>query len=241
MTKSPDATAVEAIVFDAFGTVVDWRGSIVRDLSTWSVDQGLDVDWARLANAWRGRYDMQMERVRSGRISWTKLDELHYAALCDALVEFELTHLTFAQRRHVNEVGHRLDGWPDCASGLSRLKRKYIIGPLSNGNVKLLVDMAKHARLPWDAIFSCELFRRYKPHPETYLGVCALLDLAPAHVMMCAAHNDDLAAARAAGLQTAFIARPTEYGPGQTSDLEPAQRWDVIATDLEDLATKMGA
>ena len=232
--------AVKALVFDVFGSVVDWRGSIVRDLSAWGASQGLQADWARLADAWRGRYQPQLERVRRGEIAFAPLDALHDEALGELLPAFGLAGLSAAQRRHVNRVWHRLDPWPDALPGLARLRRRYIVGTLSNGNVALLVDMARHAGLPWDVIFSAEHFGRYKPQPETYLGAARLLDLAPGEVMMCAAHNGDLRAGRAAGLATAFFPRPAEYGPGQASDLAAEAAWDVVARDVEDLAARLG-
>ena len=238
MTSQLDA--VRAIVFDTFGSVVDWRGSIAADLSAWGAREGVQADWAALADAWRGRYQPQMERVRSGAIAWRKLDDLHAEALAELLPGFGLEGLNATQRAHVNRVWHRLTPWPDAVPGLTRIKRRFLIGPLSNGNIALLANMAKRAVLPWDLIFSAEHFERYKPHPDTYLGVARQLDLAPAQVMMCAAHNDDLRAARAAGLRTAFFARPTEYGPAQHQDLAAEQDWDFIASDIEDLATQLG-
>lgn len=232
---------IKAIVFDTFGTVVDWRGSIIADLGRWGPTQSLDVDWAQLVDRWRNRYDPQKARVRSGELPWTNLDELHRESLRDALTEVGVTGLSAEQLEHINRVWHRLHGWSDSVAGLIRLKTRYIIGPLSNGNVALLIDMAKHAGLPWDHCFSVELFQHYKPDPETYLGVAKMLYLEPRQVMMCAAHNYDLAAARKCGLSTAFIPRPTEYGPDQSVDLTAEQDWDVIATDMNDLASKLGA
>ena len=232
---------VKAMVFDTFGTVVDWRGSIIRDLSKWGEAENISADWAQLADLWRGRYDPQKERVRKGEIPWTNLDDLHYEALCSLLPQVGLAHLSDAQRHHVNRVWHRLDGWPDSVAGLARLKSRYIIGPLSNGNIALLVNMAKHAGLPWDSIFSAEHFQHYKPHPDTYLGVCRQLSLRPDEVMMCAAHNNDLRAAQAAGLKTAFIPRPTEHGPGQKTDLAPSGEWNIVAGDIQELASLMNS
>ncbi|KQX51328.1 MULTISPECIES: haloacid dehalogenase type II [unclassified Ensifer] len=234
------AQEIKAIVFDTFGTVVDWRGSIINDLGVWGEQQGLDVDWAELVDRWRDRYNPQKARVRSGELPWTNLDELHLEALKAVFEEMGLPLLDEPRMLHINKVWHRLAGWSDASSGLHRLKRKFIIGPLSNANVAILVNMAKHADLPWDNIFSCELFRHYKPDPETYLGVCKMLYLEPKAVMMCAAHNYDLAAARDQGLKTAFIYRPTEYGPGQTTDLRAEQNWDYVASDLNDLAVQLG-
>jgi 2-haloacid dehalogenase len=235
-----ELAAVRAIVFDTFGTVVDWRASIVRDLGAWGAAHGIPADWQRLADLWRSSYEPQKDRVRRGDIPWTNLDDLHHDALQKILPQLGLDQLTEAQRLHISRVWHRLDAWPDAVAGLERLKSRYIIGPLSNGNVALLVNMAKHAQLPWDAIFSAEHFKRYKPHPDTYLGVCRQLDLKPAQVMMCAAHNYDLRAARGVGLRTGFIARPLEYGPAQTADLAAEEDWDVIARDLQDFAALMG-
>ena len=231
---------VKAMLFDTFGTVVDWRGSVIRELSQFGAVNGLSADWAAFADRWRGRYQPQMERVRSGARPWIKLDALHREVLDALLLEFGIAGLDEAQRRHLNKVWHRLDPWPDSVAGLTRLKRRCIIGPLSNGNLALLTNLAKHAGLPWDAILSTELSHSYKPQPQAYLGSCALLDLAPHEVMMCAAHNDDLHAARALGMKTAFFPRPTEHGPGQQHDLEPSEAWDVVAADIVDLADRMG-
>lgn len=238
MNTSP---AVKALVFDTFGTVVDWRGGIAKELSTWATRQHGARDWERFADQWRSRYQPQLERVRSGEIAWTKLDDLHAEVLNQLLLQFDLGNVDKAERRRFNTVWHRLPPWPDAVAGLTRLKRNYVIGPLSNGNVSLLVNLAKHSALPWDVLFSAEHFEHYKPHCATYLGVCRQLDLPPAEVMMCAAHNDDLRAARAQGLKTAFIVRPTEHGPSQTTDLVPETDWDIVATDFIDLARQLGA
>jgi 2-haloacid dehalogenase len=241
MSTSTRPVPVKALLFDTFGTVVDWRGSIIRDLSRWGAAQGIVADWAGLADRWRGMYQPQMERVRSGARPFVNLDTLHRESLEVLLPEFGLGALDEEQRRHVNKVWHRLDPWADSVEGLARLKRDYIIAPLSNGNVALLTNLARHAGLPWDAILSTEITKSYKPQPQAYLGACALLDLPPSAVMMCAAHNDDLRAARAQGLKTAFFARPAEHGPRQTSDLAASESWDVVAADIRDLADRMGA
>ena len=231
---------VKAMVFDTFGSVVDWRGSIIRDLTRWGLENGYTADWAALADKWRGRYQPQMEKVRSGQREWTILDVLHRESLDALLPEFGLEAMTEEQRQHVNRVWHRLDGWPDSVAGLSRLKSKYVIAPLSNGNISLLTDIAKYTGLPWDLNLSTEVFKCYKPQPQSYLGVCAALQLEPEQVMMCAAHNDDLLAARRVGLKTAFWARPTEHGTGQTTNLQATESWDIVAKDIRDLACQMG-
>ncbi len=230
-----------AIVFDTFGTVVDWRGSLVAELTDLGQQRAIDADWAALVDAWRAAYRPSMDRVRRGELPWTKLDDLHRASLDRLVQEFDINCLTEADRRHINRGWHRLKPWPDAVPGLTRLKRLCIIGPLSNGNVSLLINMAKRAGLPWDMVFGTDLFGHYKPDPETYLGVCELLDLEPGQIMMAAAHNSDLAAARALGLMTAFFPRPTEYGPHQARDYAPEADWDIVATDIEDMATKLGA
>ena len=233
--------APTAIVFDTFGTVVDWRGSLIADLSAFGAARGIAADWTGLVDAWRAAYHPSLQRVRSGELPWTRLDDLHRASLDRLVAEFHVAGLSEADLRHINRGWHRLNPWPDSVPGLARLKRCFIIGPLSNGNVALLTNMAKHAGLPWDMVFGSDLFGHYKPDPETYLGVARLLDLEPAQVMMAAAHNGDLAAARACGLMTAFFPRPTEYGPHQARDFKADAEWDVVATDIEDLATRLGA
>lgn len=230
-----------AIVFDTFGTVVDWRGSLIADLTGFGASRGIAGDWAGLVDAWRAAYQPSMKRVRSGELPWTPLDDLHRASLDRLVAEFGITGLSEADLQHINRGWHRLTPWPDALPGLTRLKRRFIIGPLSNGNVALLTNMAKHAGLPWDMVFGADLFGHYKPDPLTYLGVARLLDLAPEQVMMAAAHNGDLTAARKCGLLTAFFPRPTEYGPNQPRDLKADAEWDVIAADIEDLAQRLGA
>ncbi len=230
-----------AIVFDTFGTVVDWRSSLIADLTGFGAARGVSADWAGLVDAWRAAYQPSMQRVRSGEVPWTRLDDLHRASLDRLIVEFKIEGLSEQDRRHINRGWHRLNPWPDAVPGLTRLKRRFIIGPLSNGNVSLLTNMAKHAGLPWDMVFGSDLFRHFKPDRETYLGVADLLDLEPGQVMMAAAHNNDLAAARTCGLLTAFFPRPTEYGPRQSRDHAAEASWDVVASDIEDMATQLGA
>jgi 2-haloacid dehalogenase len=229
-----------AIVFDTFGTVVDWRSSLIADLTGYGASRGVAADWAALVDAWRASYHPSMDRVRKGELPWTKLDDLHRAALDRLVSEFGIEGLTEADLVHINLGWHRLHAWPDSVPGLTRLKSRFIIGPLSNGNVSLLLNMAKFAGIPWDMIFGSDLFRHFKPDPETYLGVAQMLDLRPDQVMMAAAHNGDLGAARRCGLLTAFFPRPGEYGPHQKRDYAAEQDWDIVATDIQDLASQLG-
>ena len=220
---------------------MDWRSSLIDELSAFGATRGLAVDWAALVDDWRGAYVPSMDRVRRGALPWTVLDDLHRASLDHLLDAHGAAALDADARTHVTRAWHRLRPWPDAVAGLARLCARFVIAPLSNGNVALLVNLAKHAALPWDMVFGADLFGHYKPDPQTYLGACRLLGLAPAQVMMCAAHNGDLRAARALGLRTGFFARPTEYGPRQVRDYDAEEAWDVIAADIGDLATRLGA
>ena len=232
---------VKALVFDVFGTVVDWRSSITCEGEKLAKRKGItDVDWEEFADAWRGGYGPSMNLVRTGKLPWTRIDDLHRMVLDELLEKYGIEGLTEDEKVDFNKAWHRLDGWPDSPAGLTRLKTKYVIGTLSNGNVALLTNMAKHAGLPWDCILSAELAKHYKPDPETYLMAADILGLEPAQVMMSAAHKGDLKAARAQGLKTAFIPRPGEHGPRREIDTSPEDWIDVVATDFNDLAAKMG-
>ena len=231
---------VKALGFDVFGTVVDWRTSITREGEAFGREHKLNVDWLKFAVAWRDLYQPMMNKVRNGEIGWTKLDDLHRMALDRLIEEFKITGLAEKDIDHLNRAWHRLDPWPDSVPGLTRLKTKYVLTPLSNGNVALMVNMAKRAGLPWDAILGAEPAQHYNPHPEAYLRTAGFLGIRPDELMLVAAHNGDLKAARSCGLRTAFVPRPTEHGPGQTKDLKPEADWDVVATDFVDLAKKMG-
>jgi 2-haloacid dehalogenase len=235
-----DTEPIKALTFDVFGTVVDWRGSIIREGQTFGRAKGLDVDWVKFADAWRALYQPTMERVRRGEIGWTKLDDLHRMSLDRLIQEFAIKGLSEDEIDHLNWAWHRLDPWPDTVSGLTRLKRKFILATLSNGNVALMVNMAKRAGLPWDAILGAEVGRHYKPQPEAYLSTAGFLGLDPGQCLMVAAHNGDLIAAAGCGFRTAFVHRRTEYGPNQTTDLKPERDFDVVAEDLLDLADKLG-
>ena len=235
---------VRALVFDVFGTVVDWRSGVARDAAPFLARHAPSrVDPAAFADAWRNRYDPAMEAVRSGRRPFVRLDVLHWENLVAVLPAFGIdpAEVPAAELEELNLAWHRLDPWPDVVPGLTRLKRRFIIAPLSNGNVILMLDMAKRADLPWDAILGAELAKAYKPDPEAYLRTVDILAMQPHEVCMVAAHNGDLAAARACGLATAFVPRPSEHGPAQTKDLQPEQDWDVVARDFGELATKLRA
>lgn len=236
---TPRSRAVKALVFDVFGTVVDWRGSIIREGVALGRRKKLKVDWPAFADAWRAGYRPAMARVRSGELPWTKIDDLHRMILDDLLQRFAPGRLSADEIAHLNRVWHRLRPWPDARAGLAKLKRRHVIATLSNGNVALLTNMAKHARLPWDCILSAEVVRHYKPDPETYLGAADLLGVKPGELMMVAAHKDDLHAARACGLKTAFVPRPREYGPQASTDVSREPAFDVHARDFNDLARQL--
>ena len=231
---------VHALLFDVFGTVVDWRTSIIDDLSQFGAERGLEVDWAAFTDDWRGLYQPAMEEVRSGRRAWTVLDVLHRESLDKLLAKHAISGLDDADRDHINKVWHRLKPWPDAVEGLERLKKRYIIGTLSNGNVGLLTRMAKYAGLPWDVVLGAETAHAYKPLPQAYLANAELINLKPGQVMLVAAHNGDLAAAAKAGLRTAFVTRPSEYGPHQKLDLKADGDWDVVVDSFVGLAKAMG-
>ncbi len=242
-TKPSDGRAsVNALVFDVFGTVVDWRGSIIREGQLLGKRKGIERDWVAFADAWRGGYQPAMQRVRGGQIAWTNIDGLNRLILNDLLREFDIKGLSEEEIDHFNRAWHRLWPWPDSVGGLHRLSSGYIVSTLSNGNVSLLTNMAKYAGLPWDCILSAELFGHYKPDPEVYLGAAKLLGPAPAQVMMVAAHVDDLKAARKVGLKTALVTRPLEFGPKRKADTaeDGAGVADFIATDFMDLAAQLG-
>jgi 2-haloacid dehalogenase len=232
---------MKALVFDTFGTVVDWRTSLIEDFSRFGSQRDLQVDWVRLVDDWRAEYQPSMDRVRTGNEPWRTLDQLHRASLEQLLDGRKIQGLTSEDVDYLVTGWHRLRPWPDAVPGLNRLRSKFILGPLSNGNVALLINLAKFAGLPWDMVFGSDLWRHYKPDPATYSGVCRLLSLEPQEVMMVAAHNYDLRAAKELGLRTAFIPRPTEYGPNQTKDLVPEGSWDIVAKDIVDLADQLQA
>jgi len=241
------ARQVKALAFDVFGTVVDWRSSIIGEGRKLGRRKKLAVDWpgpvttadwAAVADAWRAGYRPAMDRVRRGELPWTNIDGLHRRILDELIARFRIEGLTEAEKVHLNRAWHRLAPWKDSVAGLGRLKKKYVIATLSNGNVALLTNMAKHAGLPWDCVLSAELFGHYKPDPEAYLGAARLLALEPREVMMVAAHKDDLDAAARTGLRTALVRRPMEFGTRQ--DVAPEPRFDFNARDFVDLARQLG-
>jgi 2-haloacid dehalogenase len=230
---------IKALAFDVFGTVVDWRGSLIREGELLAKRKGLAADWAAFADAWRAGYHPAMDRVRKGELPWTHIDRLHRMILDSLLPKFSLAALNESEIEDLNRAWHRLAPWPDSVPGLNRLRGRYVLATLSNGNVSLLVDMAKNAGLPWDCVLSSELFGHYKPDPEVYRGAAQLLNLGPDEVMMVAAHPPDLKAAQKCGLKTAYVPRPLEYGPQST--LAPHDgKFDIVADSFLDLAEKLG-
>src|SRR4029450_338367 len=238
----PDFSRVKALVFDTFGTVVDWRTSVTQQVQELATRKGLKIDAVKFADTWRGGYQPAMTRVRTGELPWTKLDRLHRMILDKLLVDFGIAgRLSEAEVDGLNRAWHRLRPWPDSVSGLTRLKKKFIIAPLSNGNISLMTDLAKHSGLPWDCILGAELARHYNPAPGSYKRAAEFLDLPLAQVMMVAAHLGDLRAAKNVGLRTAFVTRPVEFGPDGKPDLQPNASVDIAARDFNDLAAKLGA
>jgi 2-haloacid dehalogenase len=227
------------LAFDVFGTVVDWRTSIIGELEMFGENHGLAEDWATFADDWRAGYPAAMDRVRAGELPWLKIDALHRLILDELLDRAGIDSVPEEDIDELNRAWHRLDPWPDSVGGLTRLKERFVITTLSNGNVSLLTNMAKRAGLPWDCVISAELFHHYKPDPEAYLGCADLLDVKPGEVMLVAAHPSDLRAAREAGLMTAFVARPLERGPGRPLPGTVAGEFDIAAQDFFDLAEQL--
>ena len=233
-------TSIKALTVDVFGTVTDWHSTIIREGERFGSQKQISVDWGQFARAWRSGYEPAMGRVRRGELPWTKMDTLHRMILDDILADFPILELPEDERSHFNRVWHRLDAWPDVVGGMLRLKSKYIVAALSNGNVSLLTNMAKHAGIPWDCILSAELARHYKTDRKVYETAAHLLDLEPSSILMVAAHNHDLEGARSVGFRTAFISRPLEWGPEGGADTATDGEFDIIAQDFHDLATQLG-
>ncbi len=239
--QSEVANSVKALTFDVFGTVVDWRSSIIREGQLLSARKGFEIDWGEFADNWRAGYGPAMNRVRNGELPWTKIDDLHRMILDELVIEYGLVGLSEGELVDFNRAWHRLSPWPDTIAGLNRLKTKYVIATLSNGNVALLTNMAKNSGLPWDAVLSAELAKHYKPDPEAYLTAADLLGLSPEQVMMVAAHPGDLRAAARTGLRTAYVVRPLERGPGRIVSNNTTGEFDYTANDFLDLARQLGA
>lgn len=230
---------IKALCFDVFGTVVDWRSTVISEGEAINKAKGWTIDWAAFADAWRGMYQPSMQKVRNGEREWVVLDVLHRESLDVLLQDFAIDDLSESERDQLNRVWHRLNPWPDAVEGLQRLKTKFILATLSNGNVALLVNMAKHSNLPWDAVLGAEVARQYKKRPETYLITASMLGLDPGQCLMVAAHNDDLVVAGELGFRTAFVARPFEHGPNQNKDLVAENAYDLVANDFLDLADQL--
>ncbi len=236
-----DTSDVGAVIFDVFGTVVDWRGSISEQCSAFGRAKGIDVDWDVFADTWRSKYGPYMNKVRNGDLPWTNLDSLHRMSLEEVLHKFGIFGLNDEELREITLFWHRLRPWADSVPGLYRLKSKYAIATMSNGNVAMMTNMAKSSGLPWDCILGAEVARHYKPDPESYLTTVSLLGLKPSQVVMAAAHTGDLIAAGKLGLRTAFIPRPMEHGPGRSPEPVSDLQFDVTASDFVDLAAQLGA
>jgi len=239
----PELANVKACVFDIFGTVVDWRSSVIAEVSSWGHTKGLNINWAEFTDRWRLGYGPTMDKVRKGEIPWTNLDDLQRVILENLLRQYKIEGLTQKEKVYRAHVWRRLRPWPDSIEGLTRLKQKYIISPMSNGNVALMTGLAKFAGLPWDLILATDLVKHYKPDREMYMSAPFYLDLKPEEVMMCAAHTSDLRSARKCGLRTGFIYRPNEYGGGSAGVPDRAEPgdFDAVSTSIVDLAQQMGA
>jgi 2-haloacid dehalogenase len=236
----PRRMDVKALLFDTYGTVVDWRGSMLGELETFGADRRLRVDWARFLDDWKSCYRPGMDKVNRGEWPWTTVEEIYRRGLEEALARQGVS-LAEGDREHLVQAWRRLRPWPDAVAGLTRLRARYVIAPLSNASFAGMVHLARFARLPWDCVITAENAGCYKPCPEVYRTAARLLGLPAREIMMVAAHNYDLRAAREFGLRTAFVPRPTEYGASQTTDLTPESAWDVVAADFEDLARALGA
>jgi 2-haloacid dehalogenase len=239
--SSNAAAAVKVMVFDTFGTVVDWRSVVIAEGQELAKKKGLTVDWAKFADEWRAAYGPSMNKVRTGELPWTKLDRLHRMSLDTLLAKYNITSLTEPEKAEFNKVWHRCTPWPDSVAGLTRLKKRFTIAPLSNGNISLITDMAKHGGLPWDCVLGAELVRHYKPDPEVYMSPVEFFDLTPPEVMMVAAHPPDLQVPKRLGLKTAYIHRPYEGGTAGTGQMPAAGSFDFIVHDLGELAGAVGA
>jgi 2-haloacid dehalogenase len=235
-----DISSIKLLVFDVFGTVVDWRSSIIQEFSHFGAKKGISADWAAFADAWRSGYRPSLDCVLRGDMPWKNLDAINRMLLDQVLEQFGIMGLSEAEKMHLNHLWHRLQPWPDALEGLHRLRTRYRIATLSNGNVSLLTNMARYSGLPWDYILSAELVRRYKPDKAVYQQAYQLFGIEPHEAMLVATHKNDLHGAQAVGLKTAFVPRPLEYGPDATLDLTPEPSFDIVARDFCDLAAQLG-
>jgi 2-haloacid dehalogenase len=233
-------TDLEALMFDVFGTVVDFRTGIIREGRAMGAARGIQADWERCADLWRDQYQPLLSQVRDGQMPWANLDALHRMGLENVLAQMGIAGLSEADLAHLAKAWHRLDPWPDSVPGMLRLRRRYILATMSNGNVALLVHMARRAGLPWDAILGAEPARAYKPQPRCYLYTAELLALPPARIMLVAAHPSDLEAARALGFRTGYVHRPHEFGPKETKPMPAPDAFDIVTDSMEHLADKLG-
>ena len=235
-----DHSGIKALLFDVFGTVVDWRGSITRDMQRFGEAHDIKQDWQQFALDWRALYQPAMESIRAGNRGYVKLDQLHRENLQLLLESYQLDSLEETQLMHINRVWHRLQPWADTLPGMYRLKKDHVLASLSNGNIALIVNMAKHSAIPWDMILGSETSQGYKPQEKVYLHSAEMLGLTPEQCMMVAAHNDDLQAARALGFKTAYINRPYEYGAAQTKDFDAESDWEIVGESMTDVADALG-
>ena len=241
MAITPLGLDIRACIFDVFGTVVDWRSSITEQCANMGRIKGIDRDWGAFADTWRGKYRPYMDKVRNGELPWTNLDALHRMSLDEVLDEFEISGLSDEEKTEVTYFWHNLRPWADSVPGLYRLKDRFVIAPMSNGNIALMTNMAKNGGMPWDCILGAEVAQHYKPDPESYGTAVKLLGLQPEQVMMVAAHQGDLLASAKVGLRTGFVPRPREHGPDRTPDPTPDPSFNVVADSFVDLAAKLGA
>jgi 2-haloacid dehalogenase len=240
MSSPIDLSEIKALTFDVFGTVVDWRSSIIRELREFGISKGTVADWAGFADKWRAGYAPSMDKVRKGELPWTDIDSLHRMVLERLLGEYNITDLCEDEKEHLNRAWHRLTPWPDSVEGLERIRSRYTAATLSNGNLSLLVNLSKYGGLTWDCVLSSELAGHYKPDKEVYLTAAGLLGLSPGQIMMVAAHTDDLEAAKDVGFGTAYVSRPLEFGTNAINDEAEDMPFDIIAQDFSDLGRKLG-
>ncbi len=240
MSNKKKLSDIRALTFDVFGTVVDWRSSVIHECSQFGSAREITCDWAAFADDWRDLYQPAMQAIREGKRAFVTLDVLHRENLDQLLEKFEINDLSEDEKEVLNKTWHRLLPWPDTIPGLLRLRHKFILATLSNGNISLMVNLARYSGLPWDAILGAEIAQTYKGVPFVYERTAQYLDIQPHQCMMVAAHNKDLAAARNVGFRTAYVNRPTENGLGQTQDIKALEDWDIVVSSMTELADELG-